>query len=209
MKGKAASVFGITGPDGNSGLVLDQDQRFAFELENRTNEPTIVHWHGQTPPTTQDGVLDTGYEGPIAPGATQAYDFATRPGTHWMHSHLGLQEQVLLAAPLIIRSADDRALDAQEVTVFLHDFSFKDPVELLHSIAGDAATLHGPMDMPSTFPGQMPPMQLPMRPEAMPNRRGPADDVVLNDIDYDAYLANDRTLEDPWWCAPSAAAGFG
>ncbi|MFI4996482.1 MAG: multicopper oxidase family protein [Hyphomicrobiales bacterium] len=197
VKGKAASVFGIRGPDGRQGLVLEPDQRFAFGLENRSGEPTIVHWHGQTPPTSQDGVLDTGYEGPIAAGATHPYDFATRPGTHWMHSHLGLQEQALLAAPLIVRSRDDLALDAQEVTLFLHDFSFKDPAELLHSIAGDAATQHGPMDMPPMFAGPTPSVPLPMRPEAMPIRRAPAEDVVLNDIDYDAYLANDRTLEDP------------
>ncbi|MFI5015660.1 MAG: multicopper oxidase family protein [Hyphomicrobiales bacterium] len=197
VNGKAASVFGIRGPDGKQGLVLGPDERFAFALENRAGEPTLVHWHGLTPPPSQDGVLDTGYEGPIADGATKDYDFAARPGTHWMHSHLGLQEQILLAAPLIVRSAEDLALDAQEATVLLHDFSFKDPTELLRAIAGDAATEHGPMDMPSAYCGPMPPAQSPMRPDAMPMRRGPVEDTALNDIDYDAYLANDRTLDDP------------
>ena len=142
VNGKAASVFGITAPDGSSGLVLDADQRFLFELVNRSGEATIVHWHGQTPPTDQDGVVETGYEGPIENGERHVYDFATRPGTHWMHSHLGLQEQALLAAPLIIRSAEDLALDAQEVTVFLHDFSFKDPAELLRSLTGKSVMAH-------------------------------------------------------------------
>ena len=40
----------------------------------------------------------------LKPGESFDYDFAnTRSGTHWMHSHVGLQEQQLLAAPLIVR----------------------------------------------------------------------------------------------------------
>jgi len=198
VKGRPATVFGLTGPDGHPGLVLEPDQRFAFEVENCAGEPTIIHWHGQTPPTSQDGVLDTGYEGPIAAGGTHPYDFAARPGTHWMHSHYGLQEQALLAAPLIVRSKDDLALDAQDVTMFLHDFSFREPAELLRSIGGDAATMHGPMDMPALFAGSDPSVPLPMRPEAIPICRGSGDEAALNDIDYDAYLANDRTLDDPF-----------
>ena len=30
-------------------------------LENQTGEPTIIHWHGQTPPPNQDGVVETGF----------------------------------------------------------------------------------------------------------------------------------------------------
>ena len=206
VNGKAASVFGITAPDGSSGLVLDADQRFLFELLNRSGEATIVHWHGQTPPTDQDGVVETGYEGPIENGGRHVYDFATRPGTHWMHSHLRLQEQALLAAPLIIRSPEDLALDAQEVTVFLHDFSFKDPAELLRSLTEKASWL-----------------MTARRPRASRGRRGLRSqalrieprgarlcgDAVLNDLEYDAYLANDRTLDDPLVLRTEEAAACG
>jgi FtsP/CotA-like multicopper oxidase with cupredoxin domain len=195
VNGKAASVFGITAPNGSSGLVLDADQRFLFELVNRSGEATIVHWHGQTPPTDQDGVVETGYEGPIENGESHVYDFATRPGTHWMHSHLGLQEQALLAAPLIIRSPEDLALDAQEVTVFLHDFSFKDPAELLRSLTGKSVMAHGGT-APESFSR---PAQASLASAAVSNPAALAlcGAVVLNDIEYDAYLANDRTLDDP------------
>ena len=44
-------------------------------------------------------------------------------GTHWMHAHT-LQEQNLLPAPLIVRSAEDVKRDGQEVVTLLHDFSF-------------------------------------------------------------------------------------
>jgi len=50
VNGKAASVFGLRQSDGTPGVVLDPDRRFAIEMVNQSGEPTIVHWHGQTPP---------------------------------------------------------------------------------------------------------------------------------------------------------------
>ena len=176
VNGRAASVFGIRQPNGTAGVILAPGQRFAVALANKSGEPTIIHWHGQTPPVRQDGVADTGFEKVIEVGTSRIYDFAPRPGTHWMHSHHGLQEQVLMAAPLVVRTSEDAAADMQEVTVLLHDFSFRDPAEIL-------AGLIGGKDMKAG--GAMSGM----------NMAGDAPD--LNDIEYDAFLANDRTLADP------------
>ena len=175
VDGRAASVFGIRQPNGTPGLVLDPGQNFMVEVANRCGEDTIVHWHGQTPPYLQDGVAETGGM-VIEPGAMLAYGFLARPGTHWMHSHHGLQEQALMAAPLIVRTAEDLRADVQEVTVLLHDFSFRDPAELFASVTGRTDAAAG-----------APPMA------GMDMASGPD----LNDVDYDAYLANDRTLGDP------------
>ena len=75
----------------------------------------------------------------IAAGKSQGYDYRPTPGTHWMHSHHGLQEQALLAAPLIVHSEEDLAADVQEVTVLLHDFSFRQPEEILAGLTGGPA----------------------------------------------------------------------
>ena len=48
-----------------------------------------------------------------------------------MHSHVGLQEQQLLAAPLIVRETAEPLFDEQEHVVLLHDFTFRDPAEIL------------------------------------------------------------------------------
>lgn len=173
VAGKPARVFGLTGPDGRQGVTLDPGQRFRLRLDNRLDVPTIIHWHGQTPPPDQDGVTDTGYVSPIGPGGRADYDFAARPGTHWMHSHHGLQEMQLLAAPLIVRRTEDLAADLQEVVLFLHDFSFKAPEELLAGLGGGMD--HGAMNHGTMGHGGM----------------------DLNDVEFDAYLANDRTLDDP------------
>ncbi len=198
VSGKPASVFGIQRPDGAPGLVLDANQRFQVTLANRTSGSTIIHWHGQTPPPYQDGVVDTGFAALIAAGASQTYDYTPRTGTHWMHSHHGLQEQSLMAAPLIVRAPDDVGLDAQEVTVLLHDFTFRPPEEVLAQLAG--AGSHAPaMAMPDMTGGERAGHMMPggRSGHVMAGSPPTHAEMDLNDIDYDAYLANDRTLDDP------------
>jgi FtsP/CotA-like multicopper oxidase with cupredoxin domain len=187
VNGKSATVFGITGPDGTPGLVLEPGQRFTVRIANRAGEDTIVHWHGQTPPYLQDGVAETGGV-LIANGAEQDYDFAARPGTHWMHSHHGLQEQRLMAAPLIVRSAEDQGADVQEVTVLLHDFTFRDPADIIAGLVGHGG--HAAMHHHAAMPGMA------MTPSGA-DRPMTGAVMDLNDVEYDAYLANDRTLSDP------------
>ncbi len=203
VNGKPASVFGIRRPDGAPGLFLDPGERFLVDLANRAGEDTVIHWHGQTPPYAQDGVADMNRPA-IRDGASAGYDFAPRPGTHWMHSHHGLQEQLLMAAPLVVRTEEDRRADEQEVTILLHDFSFRDPADLLASLTGSAGGMaHGGMDHGQMGHGAMNHGAMnhgAMNHGAMP---GKADGMAggmamdLNDVEYDAYLANDRTLGDP------------
>jgi FtsP/CotA-like multicopper oxidase with cupredoxin domain len=198
INGKAADVYGLVQPDGTSGVRLDAEGPFDVELTNAIDEPTLIHWHGLTPPWSADGV-------PNNPAAllnsaeTRRYRFPVGAGgTHWMHAHT-LQEQRLLAAPLIVRTAADRKEDEQEVVILLHDFSFTSPEELLAKLKGpDGKTAHSTDDdmmMNHEMMGQMMPndgqstSDMPMM--------GMMGGMDLNDIEYDAYLANDRTLDDP------------
>src|SRR6516165_8739544 len=121
VNGKPASVYGIQQPDGTFGITTDVGKPFRVRVENGIDEPSLIHWHGLTPPWQQDGV--PGISGPpIPPGGNADYDFPLRfGGTLWMHSHQGLQEQLLMAAPLIIRDQRDRP-DQQEIVVMLADF---------------------------------------------------------------------------------------
>jgi FtsP/CotA-like multicopper oxidase with cupredoxin domain len=123
----------------------------------------------------------------LEPGESHVYDFKPRPGTHWMHSHVGLQEQKLLAAPMIFREKADLDADLQDHVVLLHDFTFRDPNEILAELraggGGHAAHRAGASgDMSGMDHSKM----------AMP-----AGAAMLNDVSFDAYLANDRTLADP------------
>ncbi len=214
VRGKAATVWGLLDGAGRSGLVLDPGQAFAVDLTNTLDAPTIIHWHGQLPPNAQDGVPDLPMP-MLQPGETRAYDFAARPGTHWMHAHVPEHEMLLLAAPLVVRRPEDMAADRQEVTLFLHDFSFRSPAEVLAEITG-GASMQGMagMDMgqPATGAMSMPEGQgmgnmqgmdmsgmdmgaMGQGAMTMPGTAGM--EMDLNDYNFDAYLANDRTLDDP------------
>ena len=176
INGRAASVYGLLQNDGTQGLRLNAGRNFDVALTNALAEPTLIHWHGLTPPNALDGMPDN--PAPLmAPGESRPYLFpAGTGGTHWMHAHT-LQEQGLLAAPLIVRTAEDLKADEQEVIMLLHDFSFTPAAELLANLQKAAAAAG-----------------------AAPNGTD-GDDMGMmmdsNDINYDAYLANDRTLNDP------------
>jgi FtsP/CotA-like multicopper oxidase with cupredoxin domain len=175
VNGKSASVYGIRQPDGTDGITTDVGKPFSVRVVNKINEPSLIHWHGMTPPWQQDGV--PGVSGPaIPPGGSADYDYPLRfGGTFWMHSHQGLQEQLLMAAPLIIRDQRDRP-GQQEIVVMLTDFSFTQPDQIFAELRN---------------------------PKPMANMAGPGGGKAapaapdLNDVKYDAFLANDRTLADP------------
>jgi FtsP/CotA-like multicopper oxidase with cupredoxin domain len=181
-------VFGLMQPDGRHGIVADAGQRFHVQLVNELDEHTLVHWHGLTPPSDQDGVPEFS-QAALKAGTDYEYDFAlARPGTNWMHSHVGLQEQQLLTAPLIVRDPADAARDEQEVVVLLHDFTFRDPAEIMAGLGGGMGHPgHTGMGMAGMDRSAMDSSSMA---EMQPH-------LHLNDVEFDAYLANDRTLNDP------------
>lgn len=210
VKGKAAKVFGLTlhenGATHHDGLYLNAGERLHLTLSNSCGEPTLIHWHGLTPPNAQDGVPGV-TQALLQPGERYDYDFPVAlPGTNWMHSHFGLQEQRLMAAPLIVRDPAEAGLDEQEIVILLHDFTFREPDEILaglrkgmshdhQSAASPEAMDHAAMDHAA--------MGHDMSQMAMPDMSGtdpgamPMGGMDLNDVAYDAFLANDRTLDDP------------
>lgn len=253
VNGKAAKVYALLGPNGKPGLDFASGDRFHVKLHNRLGEPTLIHWHGLTPPNASDGV--PGMTQPALPaGMSYDYDFVLpRPGTNFMHSHFGLQEQQLMAAPLIIRDPAEAHLDEQEIVIQLHDFTFSDPAEIFASLqkgmahrmsdseiaemqvkqmqmdhlqSGRSTQMQGGqvgqnmpgMAMPNDEPSDgdtaddasggnmtgmtmsqlmsqnMPGMQMSnMQMQGMQMKAG----MDINDVRYDAFLANDRTYDDP------------
>ena len=195
VNGKPASVYGIRQPDGTEGITTHVGDRFRVRVENEIGKPSLIHWHGLAPPWQQDGV--PGISGPPIPaGGSADYDFPLAfGGTFWMHSHQGLQEQLLLDAPLIIRDQRDRP-GQQEVVLMLNDFSFTPPEEIFANLKkGGSMPGMGSAAMPDMASGATP------MPASMKGMGGmapaEAEGPDLNDVKYDAFLANDRTLADP------------
>ncbi len=202
VNGRTSKVMGIVQADGTSGFSPEREDGFSVEVINQLNVPTCIHWHGLILPNAMDGVPFVTQD-PIPPGGTFSYDFPlSQSGTYWMHSHYGLQEQFLNAAPLVIWTPEERAKADRQVVVMLSDFSFTPPAEILQRL------LH-PDAMPARAGNEMSGMNMAMaatvamaaqtwddaagRLVKTPVRRPPPD----IDVRYDALLANRRTWDDP------------
>ncbi len=167
VDGKPATVYRIVQPDGSWGYHGVKGQYFDAVVKNQTDVPTTIHWHGLIVPNNQDGVAFV-TQPLIPPGGQYHYHFKLiQSGTYWMHSHYDLQIQQDLSAPFIITDPNEKQ-NYKEVIMFLTDFSHKSPQAILHELRSGA-------DMSS------------MKPD-LPD---------LNDVSYDAYLTNYRTLKNP------------
>ncbi len=197
---KPATVFQVAGPGGRVGILAREGERFKGALLNDTNAPLQMHWHGQIrAPHDQDRARPGG--GMLAAGQSDTHDFELTPGTHWMHSHT-LSEQQLLAAPMV--TLEKNGGDVQDVVIMLHDFAFRSPQEILAELGGtDAHAGHGSMSSPRPSPasakGHMGHGHMN---HGAGNGHGGGHGHMMgmmhaNDVRYDAYLANNRTLDDP------------
>ncbi len=76
-------------------------------VHNELNEDTSLHWHGLFLPNKEDGVPNL-TQMPIKPHTTHKYTFPIiQHGTHWYHSHTGLQEQIGMYGSFIMNKKLD------------------------------------------------------------------------------------------------------
>ncbi|MDP1971960.1 MAG: multicopper oxidase domain-containing protein, partial [Sediminibacterium sp.] len=75
-------------------------------VHNLLKESTSLHWHGLFLPNKEDGIPFL-TQMPIEPGSSHVYRFPIiQNGTHWYHSHSGLQEQIGMYGSLILNKRD-------------------------------------------------------------------------------------------------------
>ncbi|HEX9152353.1 MAG TPA: multicopper oxidase domain-containing protein, partial [Flavobacterium sp.] len=76
-------------------------------VHNELDEDTSLHWHGLFLPNQYDGVPNL-TQMPIKPHTTHKYTFPiVQNGTHWYHSHTGLQEQIGMYGLFIMNKKQD------------------------------------------------------------------------------------------------------
>jgi hypothetical protein len=104
----------------------------------------------------------------------------------------------MLSAPLIVRTSEAMRSDTQEIFVFLKHFSFRVPDEVFGSLVHNGASAELPGANPNSTPDRAmaalsmnakEPMGLPAQGSTMK--------MDLNDVEFDAFLANARTLDVP------------
>lgn len=83
-------------------LTFTEGDMAEIYVHNELKESTSLHWHGLFLPNKEDGVPNL-TQMPIEPGTTHKYTFPIiQHGTHWYHSHSGLQEQIGMYGSMIL-----------------------------------------------------------------------------------------------------------
>ena len=101
-------------------------------VHNELKELTSLHWHGLFLPNKMDGVPYL-TQMPIKPGATYLYKFPiVQHGTHWYHSHSGLQEQIGMYGAFIMNKRKE--WDIPTLPVVLSEWTDMKPEEVHRSL---------------------------------------------------------------------------
>jgi len=98
-------------------LTFTQGDTAEIVVHNELNEETSMHWHGLLLPNKEDGVPYL-TQMPIKPHTIHIYRFPIiQNGTHWYHSHYGLQEQIGMYGSFIM----NKKLSASNFRVGIDD----------------------------------------------------------------------------------------
>jgi FtsP/CotA-like multicopper oxidase with cupredoxin domain len=95
FNGKQKRAIAVNGQIPMPTLTFTEGDTAEIHVYNELkNETTSLHWHGLLLPNKEDGVPNL-TQMPIEPNTTHIYRFPImQHGTHWYHSHSGLQEQI-------------------------------------------------------------------------------------------------------------------
>lgn len=138
--GKNKRAIAVNGQIPMPTLTFTEGDTAEIYVHNELNEPTGLHWHGLFVPNSMDGVPYI-TQMPIPPHSTYLYKFPViQNGTHWYHSHFGLQEQIGMYGSLILNKRSDDSTfrqgidDLPTIPVVLSDWADMNPKEIDRSL---------------------------------------------------------------------------
>ncbi|MET6991677.1 multicopper oxidase domain-containing protein [Sediminicola arcticus] len=141
--GKEKRAIAVNGLIPMPTLTFTEGDIAEIVVHNKLKESTSLHWHGLYLPNKEDGVPYL-TQMPIEPNETFTYRFPIiQNGTHWYHSHSGLQEQIGMYGSLILLKKDDdptfrRGIDdVPEAPIILSEWTDIDP-ENVHRMLHNA-----------------------------------------------------------------------
>jgi FtsP/CotA-like multicopper oxidase with cupredoxin domain len=142
FSGKEKYAIAVNGQIPMPTLTFTEGDIAEIHVYNELQEGTSMHWHGLYLPNKEDGVPFL-TQMPIAPGTEHVYRFPIiQSGTHWYHSHSGLQEQIGMYGSLILKKkATDPTFrkgidDIPQVPIILSewtDYNPKNVHRMLHN----------------------------------------------------------------------------
>ena len=105
--GKEKRAIAVNGQIPMPTLTFTEGDIAEIVVHNKLKESTSLHWHGVYLPNKEDGVPFL-TQMPIEPNETFTYRFPIiQNGTHWYHSHSGMQEQIGMYGSLVLLKKQD------------------------------------------------------------------------------------------------------
>ncbi|MDA0199580.1 MAG: multicopper oxidase domain-containing protein, partial [Bacteroidetes bacterium] len=105
--GKQKRAIAVNGQIPMPTLTFTEGDTAEIHVHNRLKESTSLHWHGLYLPNKEDGVPYL-TQMPIEPNTKHIYRFPIiQNGTHWYHSHSGLQEQIGMYGSMVLLKRED------------------------------------------------------------------------------------------------------
>jgi FtsP/CotA-like multicopper oxidase with cupredoxin domain len=131
--GKSKRAIAVNGQIPMPTLTFTEGDTAEIYVHNELNETTSLHWHGLFLPNKEDGVPNL-TQMPIEPHTTHLYKFPIiQHGTHWYHSHSGLQEQIGMYGNFVMNKAPSASNlrkgidDLPTVPVILSEWTDRNP----------------------------------------------------------------------------------
>jgi CopA family copper-resistance protein len=144
FSGKEKRAIAVNGQIPMPTLTFTEGDIAEIHVYNHLKESTSLHWHGLYLPNKEDGVPYL-TQMPIEAGAEFVYRFPIiQSGTHWYHSHSGLQEQIGMYGSLVLKKkADDKTFrngidDIPQVPIILSEWTDYKP-ENVHRMLHNAS----------------------------------------------------------------------
>lgn len=107
FSGAAKRAIAVNGQIPMPTLTFTEGDIAEIYIHNELDEPTAMHWHGLFLPNREDGVPNL-TQMAIEPHATHKYTFPiVQHGTHWYHSHFGLQEQIGMYGSFVMNKREN------------------------------------------------------------------------------------------------------
>lgn len=173
-------VYRVNGSMVGPMIMVDEGDTVQVTYHNAllSGVATTMHWHGMYQQGTPymdgvDGVAQCG----ISSGHEMTYIFKAYPaGTHWYHSHTGVQYGDGLRGPLIVKSQEDPAAE-------LYDFDLESTVLFITDYMPETSNAVLLQLIPSTL--------------EMPNL-GPSSDWSFSDTPWYGSMLNGHDDDDPY-----------
>lgn len=129
---KSKRAIAVNGQIPMPTLTFTEGDTALIYVHNNLDEETALHWHGLFLPNKMDGVPFL-TQMPIKPHATYIYKFPiVQHGTHWYHSHSGLQEQIGMYGAFIMNKRKE--WDIPTLPVVISEWTDMKPEEVHRSL---------------------------------------------------------------------------